>query len=90
MTMQSVADERPVFYTGGMNAHRKPLSWQVNDKYVVARKDGTVKRKCVFCGDLVSEEDGKDIKFIVHLGSRTSKHSKNKDWEAYIKRVNPF
>lgn len=51
---------------------------------MVSKTKTNVVRKCPFCGGYVEDEPGKDINFIVHLGTPTAKHAHEQIWADYV------
>jgi len=52
------------------------------------RVAGSVVRRCPFCAQLVRDEAGKDINFIVHMGLWTKEHLMRREWADYIHNLN--
>jgi hypothetical protein len=48
----------------------------------------SVLRECPFCHQKISDDPGKDINFIVHMGLWTSEHQLKREWADYIHNVN--
>lgn len=61
---------------------------RISDAYVVSQTALFVDRKCPFCDEVIEDERGKDINFIVHLGSPLSGHTSKRDWAEYVTAMN--
>jgi len=48
----------------------------------------SVTRKCPFCAQLIRDDVGKDINFIVHMGVWTKEHQMKREWADYIHNLN--
>jgi len=59
-----------------------------SDSFVVSKTEITVIRRCPFCEELIEDEAGHDIEFIVHLGTPISKHQLTRAWADYITTMN--
>jgi hypothetical protein len=55
-----------------------------SDRFTVSETEATVMRKCPFCDWLVEDASGKNIEFIVHLGSPTAEHQRKQPWADYL------
>ena len=59
-----------------------------SDSFTVSKTDTTVTRRCPFCEGNVEDALGKDINFIVHLGTATVKHQLKQAWADYVGFIN--
>jgi len=59
-----------------------------SDRFDVAQTESTVTRRCPFCDGNIEDALGKDISFIVHLGSPTPKHQLRQAWADYVGYIN--
>ena len=53
-----------------------------------SRMPASVTRKCPFCAQLIRDDVGKDINFIVHMGVWTKEHQMKREWADYIHNLN--
>lgn len=49
---------------------------------------GSVARHCPFCAQVIRDDPGKDINFIVHMGLWTKEHLMRREWADYIHNLN--
>ena len=56
----------------------------VSDSFLVSKTGSAVVRECPFCGEQLQDESGKDINFIVHLGTPTPEHRTKQAWADYV------
>jgi hypothetical protein len=57
------------------------------DSFIIAKTEKTVIRVCPFCDSRIEDLLGKDINFIVHLGTPTLQHREKKEWTRYITKM---
>jgi hypothetical protein len=55
-----------------------------SDVFMVSETQTTITRQCPFCEGPVEDSLGKDINFIVHLGSPTPRHQLKQAWADYL------
>jgi hypothetical protein len=60
----------------------------MSDAWIIAKKDRTMIRRCPFCDGQTEDSVGRDINFIVHLGSATPKHREKQAWADYVTSMN--
>jgi hypothetical protein len=60
----------------------------LSDAWILTKTDRTVLRRCPFCDTQISDFLGRDINFIVHLGTGLPKHREKKAWADYVTAMN--
>jgi hypothetical protein len=59
-----------------------------SDGFVVSKTETSVIKRCPFCDGPIEDSLGKDIKFLMHLGTATPKHQLKQAWADYIAFIN--
>ncbi len=59
-----------------------------SDSFTVTQSETKAVRKCPFCGGLVEDAAGKNINFIVHLGTPSVEHQRKQEWADYLSFMN--
>ncbi len=59
-----------------------------SDGFTVSQSETEVVRRCPFCDGLIEDIPGKNINFIVHLGTPTPEHQHKQAWADYVGFMN--